>query len=869
MVALLCGVTIAAVAQQPSYTQLMSQGISLLRQGKIDQALAAYEQAVQVAGSPAQRAQALLGKARVLRLNSRYRDSVAAYREALKLSGITEYQKLEAWRGLAWAAGALKDVKLQVEANQALAESPRASEAEKAMALGRLAGLWRDEGDKDKAAEYFWRVLENYPRQPEAVRSALSLVELYSRKGDWAGVDRVLAWARQHRPENIETLYVRAAEMAASRRKLTKALMLLDELIALKPYSAIGWQRAWELHRAKGDAEQFLARAREKARQDPRVAEGLVGIADSLAARGEAGDAEGAVELYLQLLPLVADASTAKIGGALAALRAGRLDLAEQWSSEALAAHPHDTRAQNVRARVLVQQGKKSEAFELLKRVANYKPGDASSAQRLQAMLTSTGLGQFTPQVVAEVRRATGDSRALALALAQYYRLQGQWAKAVDELGRALASGQAAPGYAASLLRSWLSDATERPALLDALRQLDRQGKLPQDFLPAAAYGCLLSGSSEEGKGLLSRLPDEKRSGEVMRVVQWLEFAGRSDLARSLYPLVLAGPVAPTAEMQMAMTVADDLAQQGRLREAAETLRQHRKPAMPDALAVPYDLALASVLVGLGRVDEAEVLLSNLARSERSPKEKVTVLLAECAFRRGDYARARELLKSFGPPEKNKASDTAEQKWSNGEPPGPLGGTNFVAPWIDRDQESQGRALFLLAGMDLREGRLDDAEKGFNRVVKLAPASTAATQAVQQLMTLMELRRLSDEERQRFTQGLRALDRGDYPAASEALKPWLDSADNPLADDARLLVAEAQAGTDPEGAAKAFETLAQTMPDSPLAAYALYRAAVLRAPLAPADALRLARAVQQQYSASALAPLAGRLADELARQQAP
>ena len=64
MVALLSGVTVAAVAEQPSYTQLMSQGISLLRQGKIDQALAAYEQAIQVASSPAQRAQALLGRAR-------------------------------------------------------------------------------------------------------------------------------------------------------------------------------------------------------------------------------------------------------------------------------------------------------------------------------------------------------------------------------------------------------------------------------------------------------------------------------------------------------------------------------------------------------------------------------------------------------------------------------------------------------------------------------------------------------------------------------------------------------------------------------------------------------------------------------------
>ncbi|MGD9519352.1 MAG: hypothetical protein AB7W28_07525, partial [Armatimonadota bacterium] len=89
--------------------------------------------------------------------------------------------------------------------------------------------------------------------------------------------------------------------------------------------------------------------------------------------------------------------------------------------------------------------------------------------------------------------------------------------------------------------------------------------------------------------------------------------------------------------------------------------------------------------------------------------------------------------------------------------------------------------------------------------------------------------------------------------------------DDPSDDDARLLMAEALAPCNPQEAARQMEALAQTLPQSPVAPYALLRAVELSAPTAPAEAVRLAQALQDRFPESALVPLAARLQEDLRR----
>ncbi len=821
-----------------------------------------------------ERAEALLGKAIVFRSANRYAESLAAYQAAAELPGATGYQKLQAWRGVARSAASVADQDLEIKANEYLSRDRAASEAERALALERLGTVWLARGEDEKAVAYLRELLDEYPHQPAVAQARLRLIEHYAAGGKDEEVAKLLALAREALSPDVEVLHVRAAELAAEGGNLRGALRILDDLLACRPYSAGGWQRAWEFHEEAGDAQAFLEQALARARGDAQVAEGLLGIAEAVAARRGQGDLERALGLFQQLLALAPADAVSRVGAAQAALDAGRQDLADQWSRQALEARPEDSQAQGVRARVLVALDRRDEAFELLKRSVGFRPTDLRTAERLASLLQPAQLADRLPEIAAQVRQATGEPGALALHLARHHYERAQWRQAVEELARSAQARETSQGYSVMLLRSWLDEPTTRAGIVAVLEEKHDAGELGELLVPPYVYASLIEGRRDRALAALAALPGEQQAGTALQVIQWLGLAGRADLARVLYEVVLTGSLDPVTEVQMALTVAQDLALAGRLSEAVRVLEEHQKPGMPDPLSRAYDLALAKALLGLGEVGKAEVLAERLAeRPGMAEAVDVALVLAECAFRRGDYGAARRLAEAL-------LSAPAAEEDMPQPPPVPLldGGPVVITIPARRPPglgggftggETRGRALFLLAEMALRENQADVAEQAYQRVVKETPASEAATEAVQRLMTLADLQQLEDEGRARFVEGLWALDRGDREQARQVLGQWLGAYEDALGDDARLLFAEALAASDPEEAARGMEELGSAMPDSPLAPYALLRAAELRAPSAPAEALRLAAALQQQFPASALVPLAARLQDDLHRQMEP
>lgn len=864
--------SVGAAQEADAFRAHIRHGLQFVRTGEYDRAVEAYEEALVVAADDVQRAEALLGRAAALRLARRDTESLQTYRRAAELPEATDYQRTEAWRGVVRAAVSLQDEAAELEAQQRLAQCPGLSEAERAMALGRVGELWLSQGQENKALVQFRELLEQFPQQPGAVLARRRLLEYYAVRRDEVQVDQILAQAREQNLPDADALHIIAAEAAARADDVKRGLAILEELLRIRPYSAVAWQRAWELHEEAGDEEEFLQRVMERAAGDVAVAAGLAAVAETLAARGEPGDLQKALSIYETLQKTRPGDPGVLSSAAQTALAAENLALADRWSTQALEAQPRDLQAQSVRARVLVRMGEDERALELLKQVASFRPEDLNSAQRLASLLRTARLEKFLPVVAEQVRQATGQRSALTSQLAFYYQQCGQWPQALEELATATDSGEVSDSYSSMTLRAWLNEATARAEVLAALEDRRKADKLPEAFIGPYVYGMLLEGRREQALAELQVLPQQARATTTLEIIQWLGLAGRSDLTRALYEIVLTGPLEPETNTRIALTVAGDLAAAGRLGEAVKVLEEHRKPGMPEALARAYDLELARALLALGEVGRAEVLAQRLAERRGDPDSAaVIVVLAECALRRGDFATTRELvgrLLATG----SAPADMAEIETPPPPPDLGQGSASVVvmaprAPDLLREgpNEVRGCALLLLAEALLREGKFDLAREGFERVVAETPATAAATQAVQRLMTVADLEQVEEAARQRFIEGLCALDRGDTEAARGFLGEGFNDYDDPLDDDARLLMAEALAPCNPQEAARQMEALAQTLPQSPVAPYALLRAVELSAPTAPAEAVRLAQALQDRFPESALVPLAARLQEDLRR----
>ncbi len=846
-------------AQKDVFVEHLRQAISLSRQGKWEEALRRCDQALAIADSDARRAEALLRKAEILSQRGRWAEAIKAYSAITSLGKPPSYYLLAAWRGMASAASAAGDYEIELNARRQIAAFPAISDSERVMALTRCAKLLAELGRRQEAIKLLEDVTHKFGNVQTASAARMRLLEMYLSEGAVAKARTLLSQSLRAGYPDAEALYARALRLLRGKN-LSVAMKIADELISARPASSSAWREVFEIYRAAGKADRFVETAFQRLSRHPEALAGAIGLAEALALSGRSNDARRALSMVAQTISSQPPSAQLLLRAARAALRVGQIKLADKWSERALQAKPKDSQLMRLRAEVLAAQGRKGQAFELLKQSVRFDPADLSSAALLAALMRTAGLDEMLPALAEAVRKATGKPAALSRDLCSYYFASGSYGRAVAELTGAVRAGEVSVASGQAMARSWLYDDIARPEVLKHMEELFRQGQLPASLLPPLAYGLLLAGKEKLAGQVLGKLDEKTRGGAALRIMQWLSADGRSDLARKARSMALLGRLPPETEAQLALGIARDALAAGRPSEAVQVLTEHYKPGLPTATDLAYKTALAEALLDVGRAQEAMAIAERLSQSPAGASPDVILLRARCAFVTGDYDRATELAGLLLSLVRHGTQPTSAGPRRIPPVARPIPAFGF---FTSQREEMVGAAMLLRAEAALRCGRIQQALARFQEIIETVPASSAAIVAVQRVGLCMQLESMQEKQRRRFILGLQALDKGEYEQAEELFSVWMDEADNSLADDVRVMLAEAMAASRPDEAARRLEQLAREMPESPLAPYALFRAAQIEAAIRPAGAVRLAKAVTQTFPDSALAPVAEALVSQL------
>jgi tetratricopeptide (TPR) repeat protein len=557
--------------------------------------------------------------------------------------------------------------------------------------IARLASEVAEvEGDADRALEQARRVVQLGGSRPSDV---LRLVRLLADRGQTAEADRIVQ--RLGPPDALPAGARRlAAELALKAGDPPRALELattagLPASTNYRDQIALGLIRvaAGRL----GEAEASFRRATELARDVPAAWCPLVRLLAQTGRRDEARAACDAAERAARRPAEPDPNDAAALAECLATV--GETGRAEARLREALAARPDDPRALRASAEWFLAAGRPGEAEPLLRRIIapGSKATDAEAAQarrRLALMLAATGDPRRGDEALALLDRNGGD------------RIEDRRARA-----EVLA---AQPGRVSEALR-----------LLDALAR-DATPSADEVFLHARLLDA--QGRRDEAIALMrSRLSPPDGVGHDPRHLAWLASTLlRSGDARGADPWIAAlERIDPRAFPTLALR-ARRLAAGGE-RDQAVALLRARVAEDPKSLG-----AVAVLAEDLGLFDVAEAFFRTLAAQPGSPDRPL--VLAEYLGRRGRIAEALDLCDrawAASPPrdvavvgltllESPKATETQREAFAR------------------RLEEATARApddaplTVLLGVFRVQQGRLDEAEAIYRRVIARDPRQTAA-----------------------------------------------------------------------------------------------------------------------------------------------
>jgi tetratricopeptide (TPR) repeat protein len=314
------------------------RGQILLAQGKRDEALAAFRQAVSLDPSSAE-AQFTLG--RTLALRGDDSAAKAAFEETLRINPRA-------------AAAQAQIARLQVRAGQ-----PQ---------------------DAVRSAEAATRA------DPKALAAGLALVQSLAAAGETARAERELQGLLKDHPQ-AAAVHQQAGRLAILKRDLPAARAALQRAEALEP-GALGTFEAWlDLDLARNDAAAVKARLDERLRQDRTPATLLLASRTYLTIKDPAS-AETTLRAAID-----ADPSLAMPYGMLGQLyyNQNRLDQA-LGAFEASAARDTDpVPALTMTGMILVQQGKREAARKRYEEVLAINPEAAVAANNVAWMLADAG----------------------------------------------------------------------------------------------------------------------------------------------------------------------------------------------------------------------------------------------------------------------------------------------------------------------------------------------------------------------------------------------------------------------------------------------------------------------------------------------
>jgi tetratricopeptide (TPR) repeat protein/serine/threonine protein kinase len=411
----------AAVALRPDSTVAhIGLGIALHEQGKLDEAVAEYRQAIALA--PKDPLAHYLGA--VLRDQGKLDEAVVAYRQAIALDPKFARAHIGLGRVLC------KQKKLDeavVEFHQAIAIDPKFAGAH----IG-LGNALRDQKKLDEAVVAYRQAIEIDPND------AVAHCNLGNVLRDQKKLDEAVVAYRQ--AIAIAPKFARAhgnlGNALRDQGKLDEAVAECRQAIALDPKLAQAhYSLGLALYEQK-KVDEAVAEWRQAIALDPKYAEPHYDLGNALCAQKKLDEA---VAEYRQAIALDPKLALAHIGLGLALHDQGKLDEAVAEFRWAVALDPQSAVAHNNLGTALREQKKLDEAIAELRKAIEIDPKSAAAHNNLGLALHDQGK---LDEAVAECRQAIALDPKFAFAhnnLGNALRDQGKLDEAIAEYRQAIA----------------------------------------------------------------------------------------------------------------------------------------------------------------------------------------------------------------------------------------------------------------------------------------------------------------------------------------------------------------------------------------------------------------------------------------------
>lgn len=298
-----------------------------------------------------------------------------------------------------------------------------------------LAQYYLSQKDLDSAEKIVRGAVE---ARPDDVRTKMALVDFLARyRGIAAGEAELTRWI-QVEPEN-QDLRLGLGAFQSRQNKTAAAQATYRQIVkesGTRPAGLIARNRLAELALANGQdvaaAEQLIG---EVLAENPRDADALIMRSNLAMGRGDAGLAIGDLRTVLRDQPDSVQVSRLLARAHLAQRESA---LAEQVLGNVVQTHPQDVEARMDFAQVLAQNGKKTQAHELVAAVASEVPDNVA----VQKALFEVRMAQDDLQGAAAIAAALQKEHP-QLALGYFLSAmaaskQGKTAEATGDLERAL-----------------------------------------------------------------------------------------------------------------------------------------------------------------------------------------------------------------------------------------------------------------------------------------------------------------------------------------------------------------------------------------------------------------------------------------------
>ncbi len=426
-----------------------------------------------------------------------------------------------------------------------------------------------------------------------------------------AGVAGALAYAALTTEREFERLIADGDQAVLAERHF-QALEAYSGAIALKPDSMLAHLKRGAVYQTRNELESALRDLREAVALDPGALLAIDLLGDVSASMNRHDRAVERYESYIAL-----DERNARVHYklGLSRYRAGQVDAAARALQQALKLDPALGEAHYVLGLALRDQNKLPEARRSLEEAARRSPASQTAAREALAdvyLLEGDHAKAINELEALAALDTTRVDRLVAVGLAQ--ARAGREEAAVLTLGRALDRSPEAPQAYAALGHVWLTSAQrrgDRVALnkaLEALQQAAARTDATSDTYAELGRAWMLAGDPHAAERALRQAVDRL-------------------------------PVPPDAYRQLA----DVMARDGRSQEARDALIKYVTLAGDDRPLGDVCERIAELSMRLGEPALA-VRWFERALGEAGPSARLHLRLADAALKNGDPARARTVV---------------------------------------------------------------------------------------------------------------------------------------------------------------------------------------------------------------------------------